>query len=271
LLVNGPNGNYVTVLTQVNLHDGSYFTFGYNAAFGQVNKINHYAPDGHLLAYTSYNVSATAGQTECPRFTERRDWAQNWNGDTNGVPVGTEEALTQYAVAGDSSWSQQTAPDQTIYKEFYATTGWQRGLTTGTEVWASSVKQKWTTTAWTQDDTNLTYQKNARPTETNVYDPSGNRKRTTISYSTFTLPSGASCSLPSDVYEYQADATTVLRRSHTDYVTSGNYISSTRRLIGLPSFQFLYDGSNNLLSKVEYHYDWQMGPPAGLTRSAYAA
>ena len=71
LLVNGPNNNYTTVLTQVNLHDGSYFIFNYNAAFAQVNRINQYASDGRLRTYTSYNVSSSSGQTECPRFTER--------------------------------------------------------------------------------------------------------------------------------------------------------------------------------------------------------
>ncbi|HKO44622.1 MAG TPA: RHS repeat domain-containing protein [Pyrinomonadaceae bacterium] len=60
LLVNGPNNNYVTVLNRVNLHDGTYFTFAYNVAFGQVNRINHYAADGHLLEYTSYNVDSSA-------------------------------------------------------------------------------------------------------------------------------------------------------------------------------------------------------------------
>jgi len=74
LQINGPNNNYTTVLTQVNLHDGTYFTFQYNAAFAQVNRINAYAADGHLLNYTSYNVSSASGQTDCPRFTERRDW-----------------------------------------------------------------------------------------------------------------------------------------------------------------------------------------------------
>ena len=248
LLVNGPNGNYVTVLTQVSLHDGTYFTFGYNAAFGQVNRINHYAADGHLLAYTAYNVDSSAGQTDCPRFTQRKDWAENWN---NGA-----EAITNYSVDPGGAWSQQTAPDQTIYKEFYATSGWQTGLTTSTEVWSNSVKRKWTTTSWTQDDTNVSYKKNPRPTETNVYDPDNNRRRATISYTSFSLPSGVSCSLPADVYEYHGDATTVLRRTHTDYLTDSNYINSSRRLIGLPRFQFLYDGANNLLSKVEYQYDW---------------
>src|ERR1051325_10919774 len=32
LAINGPNNNNTTVLTQVNLHDGNYFTFNYNTA-----------------------------------------------------------------------------------------------------------------------------------------------------------------------------------------------------------------------------------------------
>jgi len=116
------------------------------------------------------------------------------------------EAVTSYSVATDGSWAQQTAPDGTINKEFFATSGWQTGLTTSTEVWSGGVKKKWTTTAWTQDDTSLSYQKNARVSETNIYDAEGNRRRVTTTYTTFTLPSGALCSLPSDVYEYAADA-----------------------------------------------------------------
>lgn len=150
LMVNGPNNNYTTVLTQVSLHDGTYFTFNYNAAFAQVNRINSYAADGHLRSYTSYNVNSNSGQSECPRFTEQRDYVDNWN---NG-----NEAVTSYSVAADGSWTQVTMPDTTtVYKEFFATSGWQTGLTTGTETWSGGIKKKWTTTAWTQDDLNLWY------------------------------------------------------------------------------------------------------------------
>ena len=246
LQVNGPNNNYTTVLTQVNLHDGTYFTFNYNSAFAQVNRINHHAADAHLLNYTSYNVSSSAGQTECPRFTERRDWAENWN---NG-----NEAVTSYSVAADNSWTQQTTPDGVIYKEFFATSGWQTGLATASEIWSGGVKKTWTTTAWTQDNTGLTYQKNPRTTETNNYDAEGNRQRTTITYTTFTLPSGASCTLASDVYEYAADAVTVLRRTHTDYRYDSAYMN--RRIIGLPSLMFVYEGSGALASKTWFDYDW---------------
>jgi RHS repeat-associated protein len=244
LLVNGPNNNYTTVLTQVNLNDGTYFTFNYNSAFAQVNRINQYAADAHLLNYTSYNVSSSSGQTECPRFTERRQWAENWN---NG-----NEAVTTYSVATDNSWSQQTSPDGTIYKEFFATSGWQSGLNTGSEVWSGGVKKKWTTVSWTQDDTSLLFQKNPRVTETNVYDQTGNRRRVTISY----YPA-SSFNLPSDVYEYAANGTTVLRQTHTNYNLNSAYID--RRIIGLPSGKYVFDGSGTLYKFDVFDYDYGGG------------
>ncbi|MFN2406644.1 MAG: S8 family serine peptidase [Pyrinomonadaceae bacterium] len=251
LLVNGPNNNYTTVLTQVNLHDGSYFTFLYNAPFAQVKRINRYAADGHLLSYTSYNVSSATGQTDCPRFNERRDWAENWNGGT--------EAITSYSVAGDKSWTQVTAPDGTIYKEFFAISGWQSGLTTLTEVWSGGVKKKWTTVAWTQDDTGLTYQKNPRVTETNIYDEAGNRRRTVIDYGPY-----AQWGLPYGVREYAADGTTEIRQTYTDYNLSQAYLD--RRIIGLVSFVHVSNVAQ-WQSKLSYDYD----DPARLNATPAAA
>lgn len=115
------------------------------------------------------------------------------------------------------------------------------------------MKQKWTTASWTQDNTNLSYQQNPRVTETNIYDAAGNRRRATISYASFTLPSGASCSLPTDTYEYQSDATTVYRRSHTDYNIDTPYLNL--RIIGLVNGSYLYDGAGNVMSKATYCYD----------------
>jgi len=246
LLISGANNNYVTVLRRVNLHDGSYFIFDYNTAFAQVNRINEYASDGTLRNYTFYNVSSSAGQTDCPRFTEQHNWAENWNSGS--------EAVTYYSVATDGSWSQQTAPDGTIYKEFFYTSGWQSGLVNTTEIWSGGLKKKWTTAAWTQDDTGLSYQKNPRVTENNIYDAEGNRRRSTVAYTTFTLPSGALCNLPGDTYEYAADAVTLLRRTHMDYRTESVYLD--RRIIGLPWVRSVYDGSGALASKTSYDYDW---------------
>jgi RHS repeat-associated protein len=246
LLVNGPNGNYTTVLTQVNLQDGSYFTFEYNSTFAQVNRINRYAADGHLLAYTSYNVSSAAGQTDCPRFTERHDWAENWNNHN--------EVVTGYSAAGDGSWTQQTAADGTIYKEFFAISGWQTGLTTSSEFWSGGVKKKWTTIAWTQDDTSLSYQKNPRPYDTSIYDEAGNRRRTEIVYTSFNLPNPVA--LPTEVKEYAANGTTVQRRTATTYYDLNLQAYIDRRVLGLLRSRIVYDENNQPQSKVWFDYDW---------------
>ncbi|HYJ86711.1 MAG TPA: S8 family serine peptidase [Pyrinomonadaceae bacterium] len=240
LVVNGPNNTNVTVLTQVNLHDGSYFTFNYNSAFGQVNRINRHAADGHLLSYSSYNVSSASGQTDCPRFTERRDWAEF------GVMNQSQEVLTTYTVATDGSWGQQTAPDGTIYKEFYSTTGWQSGLSYQSEVWSAGVRQKWTTTAWTQDDTNLSYQKNPRRYDISTYDHAGNRRRLDITYTSY--------SLPYEIREYAANASTFVRRTYIDYNFNAAY--TNRRIIGLRSAVHVVDENNQYVSKMTYEYDW---------------
>jgi RHS repeat-associated protein len=240
LQVNGPNNNYVTVLTRVSLHDGTSFTFNYNSAFGQVKRINHYAADEHLLSYTSYNMNPSSGQTDCPRFTEKRDWAENWN---NG-----NEAVTIYSTAVDNSWSQVTTPDGTIYKEFFHTSGWQSGLTHTTEVWSGGTKKKWTTALYTQDDTGLTYRKNPRVTETNIYDEAGNRRRSLIDYT----PVYAQWGLPYCIHEFAADGTTELRRTYYDYNLSQAYVE--RRIIGLVS-EIHLTNIGSFQRKIAYGYD----------------
>ncbi|HKY45819.1 MAG TPA: hypothetical protein VJM50_22195, partial [Pyrinomonadaceae bacterium] len=241
LQVNGPNNSNTAVLNRVNLHDGTYFTFEYNTAFAQVKRINRHAADGHQLSYTSYNMSSGAGQTECPRFTERRDWAEYWNQGN--------EVVTTYGVAPDNSWAQQTSPDGTMYKEFFNISGWRTGLTSATEVWFGGVRRKWTTVDWTQDDTNLSYQKNPRVIETNVLDEAGNQRRVVIDYY-----GAGSFNLPSDVKEYAANGTTLLRRTHTDYQLYPAY--TDRRIIGLVFETRVYDGAGALHSKTRYHHDW---------------
>ena len=63
----------------------------------------------------------------------------------------------------------------------------------------------------------LTYQKNPRPIETNIYDADGNHRRTTISYTSY--------SLPFEVTEYAANAVDVVRRTQTYYDLSAAYIN----------------------------------------------
>jgi YD repeat-containing protein len=254
------NGEIIPVLASVSFADGTYDKFLYNPS-GQVVRITHYASDSnpatdnHERAHTVFNYGASDDIT---RLTSVGVSAENWTG-INGVPG---EVVTQYGTEGTAH--VLTAPDGTTYKEFYGS-GWQRGLTVQSQVWAGGSQQKSTTTAWQQDNPNVSYQTNPRATETNVIDSAGNHGRTTIAYTTFALPNGSSCSLPADVYEYEANATTVARRSHTDYNLDAAYLNA--RVIGLPQAKLLYEGASTLMAKSTYVYDsggeFLQGLPAG--------
>ena len=242
---NNYNGTSASVLTQVNLPDGSYYTFNYNG-YIQVYRITHYAADGHVLAYTNYNLpmDTSVPQPDCPRFTERRQWVEN------GVMNTSQEILTTYSSASDGSWTQTTAADgTTTHKEFFHTSGWQKGLPYLSEVWSGGVRRKWTTTLWTQDDVSLAYQKNPRVYDSTTEDAEGNRSRVDITY-------GVGWSLPTEVREYSQDGSGYagfLRRTYYTYNLSQPYLD--RRIIGLLESVNVIDENNNYAHRLTYEYD----------------
>ena len=242
-LVGTQNGTLLPVITQVVLNDTSHFTFDYNNSM-QLSVVRNYF--GTLeRSSTTFNYETPAG--DAPRLTDSRVSAYNWTG-LNNVPA---QVITQYSVASDGA-CVMTAPDGTSYKEYYGT-GWQKGLSTLSEVWSGGVRRKWTTTAWTQDDTNLPYPKNPRIYDTSVYDEVGNRRRTEIIYTTYNLPDAVA--LPTAVKEYAANGTSVLRRTTTTYYDGGQpYLD--RRMLGLLREVIVYDENNQPQSKVWYDYDW---------------
>jgi YD repeat-containing protein len=275
LTVFGPTtGQTIHALKRVTLADGSSFTFDYTS-WGQVNKVASYAPNNGLLNQISLDLpaDATTPRDDCPRPTQRRDWAAYWNGDEDGAVAAAEEAVTSYAVSAGATWqnpetnaqetgtlAQVTPPDPAgvVYKEYSHASGWDKGLPRLSEVWSASRREKWTSIAWTQDDESLIHGQNPRVRETNVYDPKPdgsvqNRRRTEVSYTSF--------GLPEEVREYDANATTVLRRAHTEYVAAsvnaaGAY--TARRIIGLPEKREVYGldgGAEKLFSKMTYEYD----------------
>ncbi|HWP53196.1 MAG TPA: hypothetical protein VN476_03635, partial [Pyrinomonadaceae bacterium] len=245
------DGEVIPVLTQVGLPDGSHYNFEYNSN-GQATAIRRYTDDnptgttqGDLeRTYTTYNYDTPAA--DCPRITLSSLWADNWSG-VAGVPL---EVPTYFADNHDGS-HQTTAPDGTVYKEFYGGPGdlpaWQHGLVTSTQVIAGSTIQKTTTVSYTQDNPSVNYQTNPRVTQTLVSDGSNTRK-TTIEYS---VPEYAQYGLPYVVREFAADATTVLRETVTNYDLSQQYLD--RRIIGLVSAVHLI--ANGYQAKVTYSYD----------------
>ena len=251
-----PEDHLVSVLTQVGLDDGSRYTFDYTS-WGQVYRIKHFAADGHQLNFTSYNLplDASTAQTDCPRFSQRQDGVENWNNNS--------AAFTNFEIDLNGMWGQVTTAvgtaDQVTYKEYSTTqyTDWRRGLLTRTEIYTpeSTTPKKTTITDWTQDDPNLAYPLNPRVTTATISDAEGKRRRTTIEYTAF--------GLPSDVYEmepYETNDWRTLRRTHTDYNLSDAYVN--RRIIGLVAGQYLFapDAPNSssiqtLMGKTTMEYD----------------
>ena len=279
-MIGAQNGATERVLTKVAFPDGSHFDFDYTS-WGQVWKVRQYATatDDHLMNYRSYNlpIDSSGAQTDCPRFTQRKDWAANWNRNISGVE---QEAVTTFAVPSSATipdlaltgtLTQVTFPNLTYQRIYFGTAtapGWQNGLPLLSESYdVTGPRQRWSFATWTQDDPSLAYQLNPRVTETNVHD-SSNRARTRVDYATFSLPDTTTIRLPQDVYEYQGNASTVLRRTHTNYKTDPNnpalldptYVNANRRIIGLVSEKTLYGvnpttGVETLMSKVGYQYD----------------
>ncbi|HKP84179.1 MAG TPA: DUF4214 domain-containing protein [Pyrinomonadaceae bacterium] len=236
-VVGTANGKVLPVITQVALNDTSYFTFDYNNSL-QVSAIRNYFGVMERSAVTfTYETPAS----DVPRLLDSRVSALNWTG-INGVPA---QVITQYSVAGDGA-CVLTAPNGIVYKEYYGS-GWQKGLTTLSEVWSGVDRQKWTTTAWTQDNTSVGYEMNPRVTETNVYDMGGNRRRTVIDYGPY-----AQFGLPYGVREFDRDGTTELRQTYTDYNLSPAYLD--RRIIGLVSYVHVSNVAQ-WQSKTSFDYD----------------
>ena len=233
LTVFAPTTSTIPVLTQVGFADGTRYNFEYTT-FGQVNKIRRHEADGRLLSYVRYNLG-TGSQSDCPRFSEERVWAENWN---DGL-----EALTSYSGNVTSGQSQVTTPDGVIHKAFYHTSGWREGLVERTETWWDGVRRKWTEMYWTQDNEALSYQVNPRPNDVRVIDEAGNQRRVTIEYTSF--------GLPANVREYSGAS--VIRRRETQYQFDAAFVS--RHILGVVSVESIYENESTLVSKLSYQHD----------------
>lgn len=264
-MIGAQNGQSIRVLEKVTYADGSRYQFSYTS-WGQVYEISRFAGDGSQLRYTKYNLPGSSSpqtiplQTDCPRFTERRDSARNWNG-AGDIPGAASEVATQFSFAAfqGNGVGEITMPDGVVIKEFFATSGWQNGLTQKAETWsapasANGVLKRTVTTAWTQDNESLTFKLNPRPADVTVVDGEGNRRRRThYEYNDDTDANVKVFGLVSNVTEFGSNDASPLRRSQFKYNHAAAYLSN--RVIGLVREHLLYDAQNGLASKTTLEYD----------------
>ena len=165
-----------------------------------------------------------------------------------------------YAVDSGTGAHVMTAPDGTVYKEFYGSnTTYQRTLPVRSEFWSSGTMQKWTTTNWTQDNTGVGYLINPRVTESNIYDSASNHRRTTFGFYAYTRASGGLCTLPSDTYEYKPDPNSniLYRHTHLGWQLDSGYLA--RGFSGLLHDTQVFDASGGtevLVTHSSFWYDY---------------
>jgi YD repeat-containing protein len=264
------NGANIKVLQKIIFADASETRFEYNS-YGQVWRISNYAADTHKLSHSANNLDWVAGQaqTDCPRFTQLRSWAENYNVSGGApqeivIPVLTGEnhpANLPNGTSVNATMVAVTAPDGVITNTYYGNSGWAEGLPLLVEDYTVEnggfSKKRWNWTSYTQDNTALGYILNPRMIESRIGD-NANVKRTTVEYHTQAgNPASTYYGLVKDVIQYNANGTSQLKRSHTEYDFGPEYIS--RRIIGLPVESTLYDENNALLSRVTYGYDNEDG------------
>jgi hypothetical protein len=258
LLVDGPaGGEDIPVINRVITGDGARHTFVYNA-WGQAEAIWRYGEADNQRAAMAYAFPGVGSPlSDCPRFTQRNDYAVNWAGANNNGWVSS-----YFYLEPNESYGQVTLPDGVAHKEFFdnSPTSGKRGLMTSVETWYGGQKKKWTTLTWASDSTSGLPLR-PRVTEMNIYDDADgngtadNHRRTTTDYTTL----AGTVKLPRIVREYDADGQTVYRSTQTDYVTSANYTAHNRRIIGLPQAQYLYQGDaengGTLVAQTGFGYD----------------
>lgn len=275
-IIGPPNSTVVKVLDKITYADGSSTQFDYNG-YLQVSKVSTIAANSssHVLNYVSTNLaSPSSSQTDCPRFTETKTQAEDFNDGDEVVINNSRTASQSFSLYGGSltgtgalikSWVTSHPNDLRTWT-YVAESGWKEGLPLATQDCITtgdtcSSLVRWTWNDWEQDiygGTTPDYMCNPRVKETRVGDGT-NTKKTTISYVQATGGDEDVISyygLISETKAYDTNLSTVLKTQTNAYVTSSNYI--TRRLIGLPSETKLYEGtasSGTLMSKVTYSYD----------------
>lgn len=265
-----PNGMVIPVIKRIITGDGARHEFVYNS-WGQVNELVTYGEADNKRSVMFYAFPSTATpQNDCPLFTQRNDYIANWAGQN-----GAGWVTTYFYVAPDESYGQIGYPNGVVYKEFHGNLiDHERGLLKRTETYetnAANTLRKFTINLWASDGTAGSFPPiRPRIIETKVCDnrdtnnsyQSGTDKmrRTTISYVQLPNLMYTTIRLPEYIREHNEGDTgsSAYRTRKLSYLSNSDYISSTRRIVGLVAQECLYSGEPSaaaLVAQTDYAYD----------------
>ena len=260
------NNSFIPVITRVITGDGARHVFVYNS-WGQVDDLWTYGEADNQRAASDYVFPAnTTMLSDCPRFSQRNDKVVNWAGASGDGWVATNFAFNLTEPSGKTA-GKVTAPNNVEHKEIFDSSGAFRGLTCRTETresGANGTLRQFTDYVWQGDgvatsfppirprliDTKVCDDRNGD----GIYNGTDKLRRTTMTYIN---PMG-NVRLPETIKEYNEGGATVYRARLLDYsmTSTADYVSNTRRIIGLPYRDRLFAGDlATLIAQTDYCYD----------------
>ncbi len=261
------NGMVIPVIKRIITGDGARHEFVYNS-WGQVNEIATYGEADNKRSVMFYAFPSTGTpQSDCPLFTQRNDYIANWAG-SNATPGWV---ATYFYVAPDESYGQIGYPNGVVYKEFHGNLNdHERGLLKRTETLEGSARRQFTVYNWQSDGAAGVFPPiRPRIIETKVCDDRNSNntyqggtdkmRRTTISYVQLPNLMYTTIRLPEYIREHNEGDTgsSAYRTRKLSYLSNTEYISGSRRIVGLVSQDCLYSGDvGTLIARTDYNYDY---------------
>ncbi|HTT23525.1 MAG TPA: RHS repeat-associated core domain-containing protein [Candidatus Sulfotelmatobacter sp.] len=229
LTVNGPtSGSSFKVLSSITFPNNTKTVFTYNG-YAQLTEADLQSNNSTLRAkYLVGWQSAPGG---------------GWTDSPTPSQVGTFDGTnTNYWTLAFNSYST-TATDPTSVPRtttFLQTGGWDDGLPSQLQIGSPAVRT--IANVWGNDGSQI----NQRITSvTTTLNDTGQQSQVQTDYTTY--------GNVQEVREYDFGLSTLLRKTHTSYVTDSNY--TTRHILSLSATVIVYDGSGTAKSNTAYTYD----------------
>ncbi|HXM98107.1 MAG TPA: RHS repeat-associated core domain-containing protein [Candidatus Dormibacteraeota bacterium] len=229
LTINAPtNGSAVKMLSSITYPNGTQATFQYNG-YAQLIEVDMLSNNSTLRGkyLVGWQTAPSGGWTDSPVPSQ----VGNFDGST------TNNWILAFNTYSTTVTDPASVPRTTT---FLQTGGWDDGLPNQTQI-GSPVLETFQN-AWGNDGNSI----NQRITSvTTTLNDTSQQFQVQTDYTTY--------GNIQEVRDYDYGLTTLLRKTHTTYITGANY--TTRHILNLPSTVVVYDGTGTAKANTAYTYD----------------